>query len=269
MNTVVDLRPNISVQGQRTTNNTTNEDNEDDIQTPVNKNTNPSVNYRYIIYGVIIVLFICIVIFIIYRYRNKNNNTSDKNTVVTNKNITPVVEKLEETNTNGVSSEDAFLNATNYDDDKTSSNDGYEIIQKQNEHKVVENKQVEQTRAKAVDIYDPVTKTYTPHPTKVGDNEIININIESDDDEQSSTPPSPHQSTQKKQNSESVDLINIPQGVRTEAMASTNKSGQLLNRENITPQELKNITKIYNGKKFSKFITGKTVSNLLKKVVIN
>ena len=265
MNAAVDLRPNISVQGQRTATNTKDED-DDEIQQTPSKISGSTINYRYITIGIFVVLVILLIGFLIYKYRNKNNKQTpenNKDAIINKKSITPVVSK-EEPKPKNVSSEDAFLNATT--DDNSSIDDACDAIKRQNEHKIVESKPNEQVKQKAIDVYDPVTKTYTPHPAKVGDNEIIDIDIESDEDEeQMNTPSSP----QQKSSQEYTELINIPQGVRTEAMASTNKSGQLLNRETITPQELKNITKIYNGKKFSKFITGKAVSNLLKKVVIN
>jgi len=264
MNSAVELRPNISVQGQRTANNTK-EDNDDETQHSPSKISGSNINYKYITIGVFVVIIILLIVYLIYRYHNKKNKKSPENTkenIINKKPVIPVVSK-EEPKQKILSSEDAFLNATT--DDNSSIDDGCDAIKRQNQHKIVENKPIEPVKQKIIDIYDPVTKTYTPHPTKVGDNEIIDIDIESEEDEEQMIIQSP----QQKLLQESTELINIPQGVRNEAIASTNKSGQLLNRETITPQELKNITKIYNGKKFSKFITGKTVSNLLKKVVIN
>ncbi len=278
MNTAVDLRPNISVQGQRTADNTQKEDMDDDVPQQNSKKFMPQVNYKYVFIGVVIVIVILVIIFLVYKYRNKNSNPLNSNM----KGVTSLQEDLqkdpldhgkEEIKQYGNTSEDAFLNATN--------DDVYVDEQMTNKDFVNTPMQENKPKQKQVDTYDPITKKYTPHPTKVGDNEIINIDIESDNESQASTSHTSvsHTSmsqvtgsqvnTSHQKQSGSLDLINIPQGVRSEAMASTNKSGQLLNRDNITPQELKEITKIYNGKKFSKFIGGKTVSNLLKNVAVN
>ena len=120
--------------------------------------------------------------------------------------------------------------------------------------------------AKKLDTYDPETKEFIPHHSKIGETEVVNIALGSKKRVPIESSSSDESSSSEEEDDPAAFMISIPKGVRDEAIKSSNSAAAELDADKISAGSLLNITENYSATKFSKFIVGKNVSARLKAV---